>query len=67
MKNDETGKWQKPPSIPVKCIQSELIAAAKAGMLNDWKTDSLRFGALGEHPRRPQSGRRGASPPYGEE
>jgi len=61
MKNDDTGKWQKPRLIPVRCIQPDVVAAAMAGMLNDWKTDSLRFGALGEHPRRPYSGRRGTS------
>ena len=66
MKNDDTGKWQKPRSIPVRCIQSDVVAAAMAGMLNDWKTDSLRISALGEPPRRPRRGRRGASPSCGE-
>jgi hypothetical protein len=34
--------------------------------LNDWKTDSLRIGALGERPRRPHSGRRGTSAQCGD-
>ena len=67
MKNDETGKRQAPQSIPVRFIESDVIAAAMAGMLNDWKTDSLRIGALGERLRRPGNGRRGSGPERGEE
>jgi hypothetical protein len=66
MKNDDTGKGQGPQSIPIHFVQPDLIAVAMAGMLNDWKTDSVRFGALGEHPRRPRKGRRGTSPQCGE-
>ena len=66
MKNDDNGKGQGPQSIPIEFIKSDLIAVAMAGMLNDWKTESLRFGALGEQPRRPQNGRRGTGPECGE-
>jgi hypothetical protein len=66
MKNDDSGEPHEPRSIPIEFIQNEVIAAAIAGMLNDWKTDSLRIGALGEGPRRPSDGRRGASPQCGE-
>lgn len=65
MKNDNAKKSQWPQSIPVKFISSDVVAAA-AGMLNDWKTDSLRFGALGEGPRRPRRGRRGTNPGCGD-
>lgn len=65
MKDDDTGKDQGPRSIPIEFVQTDLIAAAMAGTLNDWKTDSLRFGALGEGPRRPRKGRRGTSPEGG--
>ena len=65
MKNDETGKRQKPESVPIR-IQSDLIVAAMAGMLNDWKTDSLRFGSLGERPRILPNRRRGSGPECGE-
>ena len=66
MKKNETGKGQGPKSIPIEFVHSDLIAAAMAGMLNDWKTDSLRFGALGEGPRRPRNGRRGTGAQGGE-
>jgi len=66
VKNDDPGKYQEPQSIPIEFIQPGVIAAAMAGMLNDWKTDSLRIGALGERPRRPHSGRRGTSASCGE-
>lgn len=65
MKNDDAGKRRGFQSIPVRFIQSDVVAAA-AGMLNDWKTDSLRIGALGGGPRRPRSGRRGTNPECGE-
>jgi len=66
MINDDSGEPHEPRSIPIKFIESEVIAAAIAGMLNDWKTDSLRIGALGENPRRPSDGRRGAGPQCGD-
>ena len=65
MKDRDIGKKQGRQSVPVRFIQSDIVAAA-AGMLNDWKTDSLRIGALGERPRRPRNGRRGAGPSCGE-
>jgi hypothetical protein len=63
MKKRDPGKIRESQSA--RFIQSDLVAAA-AGMLNDWKTDSLRFGALGEGLRRPRGGRRGTSPSCGE-
>jgi hypothetical protein len=65
MKNRDTGKNQRPQSVPVRFIKSDLVAAA-AGMLNDWKTDSLRIAGLGEGPRRPRRGRWGTSTECGE-
>ena len=65
MKNEDAGKGREPGSVPVHFVKSDIVAAA-AGMLNDWKTDSLRIGALGEGPRRPRRGRRGSSPSCGE-
>jgi hypothetical protein len=65
MKNDDTRKRRKPQSVPIQFLQSDMGAAA-AGMLNDWKTDSLRIGALGDGPRRPHNGRRGTSPYCGD-
>jgi len=58
MKHRNPGKSHGPQSVPVRFIQSDMVAAA-AGMLNDWKTDSLRIGALGEGLRRSRRGRRG--------
>jgi len=66
MQNDGPKKDEGPESVPIKFIESDIIAAAIAGMLNDWKTDSLRIGALGERPRRPHSGRRGTGAQCGD-
>lgn len=65
MKKDNKGRQQWPRAVPLRFVKSDIVAAA-AGMLNDWKTDSLRISALGEHPRRPRRGRRGSSPNCGE-
>lgn len=66
MNNDDPKKDETAQSVPIKFVESDIIAAAIAGMLNDWKTDSFRIGALGERPRRPHSGRRGTSAQCGE-
>lgn len=65
MKKHNHGKHQLPLAVPIRFVRSDIVAAA-AGMLNDWKTDSLRIGALGEHSRRPLRGRRGSSPQCGD-
>ena len=65
MKNRDTGKSQRLQVVPVRLVDSDIVAA-QAGMLNDWKTDSLRIGALGEGLRRPRRGRREDGPQCGE-
>ena len=66
MNNDDPKGNDEAQSVPIRFIESDIIAAAIAGQLNDWKTDSLRIGALGERPRRPHSGRRGTSAQCGD-
>ena len=66
MNNDDPKGNDEAQWVPIKFIESDIIAAAIAGQLNDWKTDSLRIGALGERPRRPHSGRRGTSAQCGD-
>ena len=58
MNDDENGKREVPKKIPVEFGLPEAIAAALAGTLNDWRSDSLLMSALGEQPRRPRRGRR---------
>jgi hypothetical protein len=62
MNEDNEGKRKKPRSIPVEFGLPEAIAAAMAGALNDWRTDSFLISALGEGARRPRRGRRAAGP-----
>jgi hypothetical protein len=65
MNEDDDAKEKVPQSIPVEFGLPEAIAAAMAGTLNDWRSDSLLMRALGEGARRP-SGRRAAGPFGGE-
>jgi len=58
MNDDDNAKGKVPRSIPVEFGLPEAIAAAMAGTLNDWRSDSLLMSALGEQARRPRRGRR---------
>ena len=53
-------------AVPRRNGFREAIAAAIAGMLNDWKFDSDRMRALGEEVRRPGPGRRASGAAEGE-
>jgi len=61
VKDDDNAKRKTPQSIPVEFGLPEAIAAAMAGTLNDWRSDSLLMRALGEGARRPR-GRRATGP-----
>jgi hypothetical protein len=66
MNDDENAKGKVPQRIPVEFGLPDAIAAAMAGALNDWRSDSLLMRALGEGARRPRRGRR-ATGPFGNE